>query len=91
MSRSFFLREKKLSEVYKHFRCDGVKNNSEEIFSAADFTSFHYRDELLPPFHPIDSRRRNEISLVDFQHEKKSTCPTNFYDRYFLTKGGWSI
>ena len=32
-----FLSEKKISEVYKNFRCDGVKNNNEEIFSAADF------------------------------------------------------
>ena len=38
---------------------------------------------ILPPFHAIDSFRRNEISLVDFQHQKEKKneqCPTNFYD-----------
>ena len=62
------------------------------------FTCFHlaYRGDqppkILSPFHAIDSFRRNEISLVDFQHERKNVqCPTNFYDRLLSTKGRCSI
>ena len=42
----------------------------------ASFTCFHsaYHGEqpptISPPFHAIDSSRRNVISLVDFQHKK---------------------
>ena len=42
-------------------KSDGVKNNNEEIFSGAHF---------LHKF-SIDSCRRNEIFLFDFQHELK--------------------
>ena len=47
-----------------------MKNNDEEIFSAAHFLhKFSFSR-----FHAIDSCRRNEISLVDFQHDLKKMC-----------------
>ena len=51
------------------------------------FTCFHsaYRGEqpptILPPFYAIDSFRRNEISLVDFQHEKIQTSTIGNFQR----------
>ena len=52
-----------------------MKNNNEEIFSAAHFLpAVEQPGKILSPFHAIDSCRRNEISVVDFQHDLKKMC-----------------